>query len=171
MEYCADEFKVAVKNWNDGAVDGWNSFTDNDWTYRMVPAPANCTTALQGQLVKTTTPESARDANALGAEAGESDFTGYTPLSYQEANPQSVGQPGAPGEPPCNLNYNILLKGKSVCSICDASLKIDVMKSPVKTCLLSRGADAVGWNGANSEVVVSSARLSGNRLRYLVSEI
>lgn len=113
---CADEFKMAVKNWNNGAVDGWNSLTDSDWTYSMAPTPATCAKALRGQLVKNTQLETARDPNALGNEVGESDFTGYTPLLYQEAKQQIVGQLNTANDQNCNLNYDIQFKGKSVCS-------------------------------------------------------
>ena len=104
---------MAVTNWNGGAVNNFNQIGDGAWTYTVASTPTGCATAGRGTLQKSTQGETARDPQALGAEIGESDFTGYMPLVYTDANPPSLGQVAQQAEQ-CQLTYDLFFQGSSV---------------------------------------------------------
>ena len=68
-----DEFKAARDMWNGGAIDNFNSFGDNDWTYSAVNS---CGATGNGTLLKNTETEIARRPGALLAEADEAGVLG-----------------------------------------------------------------------------------------------
>jgi hypothetical protein len=109
----ADEFKMAVSTWNNGAVDGFNALTDKDWTYSVTNS---CGARASAPLLKSTASEVSRDPGALGAEAGESTFAKYTPVLYEDKTlpPSGTLNPASQTATTCMLNYGIMLKGKMV---------------------------------------------------------
>jgi hypothetical protein len=109
----ADEFKVAVRTWNNGKANKWNQYSNDAWTY---DSTNTCGGQGSGTLTKDAAAETSRDPQALGAEAGESDFIGYTPLVYDDLQPPSVGTASSTATN-CDLNVAVSLNGNAVRSL------------------------------------------------------
>jgi hypothetical protein len=93
----ADEFKVAVTNWNNGNVDGFASATG--WQYQITPAQGCASQVPQTALTRTSDPED------LGAEADEAGtFASYERVSYFDPNPPAVASSVTETQVNCNLN-------------------------------------------------------------------
>lgn len=117
----ADEFKVAVGNWMDGAVGG---FADSqaDWSYSVVNS---C-----GANVPETPLSLSNAPEELGAESGESDFIGYQTVVLEDTTPSitTTQQTGVT----CNLVISILFQDTVVrCSVWVSALPSEFFPAPV----------------------------------------
>ena len=110
----ADEFTMARDLWNDGMIDGFNTFSDMDFAYSVTNS---CGAMGTGMLVASDETETARDPGALGAEAEEAGtFAAYTHLVYQDVTPPTSGTLDAADAAAnaCMLTYTFTLQGSEV---------------------------------------------------------
>lgn len=104
----ADEFKVAVDTWMDGAVDGFAS-TQADWSYTIANSCGGNVPATS--LTLSNTPED------LGSESGESDFVGYTVVQFEDTSPPSASDTVTAQQATCQLDISILFQDTVVRSL------------------------------------------------------
>jgi hypothetical protein len=109
----ADEFKVAVRTWNNGKANKWDHYRIDAWTCDIANT---CGGRGSGKLIKDAAGETSRDPHALGAEPGESDFTSYTALVYDDLRPATVGTASSTATA-CDRNVVISLNGNGVRSL------------------------------------------------------
>ena len=104
----ADEFKVAVDTWMDGAVDGFAS-TQADWSYTIANSCGGNVPATS--LTLSNAPED------LGSESGESDFVGYTVVQFEDTSPPSASDTVTAQQATCQLDISILFQDTVVRSV------------------------------------------------------
>jgi hypothetical protein len=103
----ADEFQVATNAWQNGAVD--NFANSGPWSYTVADS---CTA---GSLVGPRPLNKVTDGEDLGSEAGEKDFTGYTPLRFTDSSAPSLGTAAnANAAQACTLTVDIKYANASV---------------------------------------------------------
>jgi hypothetical protein len=103
----ADEFQVATNAWQNGAVD--NFANSGPWSYTVADS---CTA---GSLVGPRPLAKVTDGEDLGSEAGEKDFTGYTPLRFTDSSAPSLGAAAnANAAQACTLTFDIKYANASV---------------------------------------------------------
>jgi hypothetical protein len=103
-----DEFKVAVDNWMDGAVDGFSS-TGADWSYNIVNS---C-----GGRVPETSLKLSSVPELLGAESDEKkDFASYKVVKFEDTSPPASAPTVTAQQANCNLAISILYKNTVVSS-------------------------------------------------------
>jgi hypothetical protein len=160
----ADDFKVAVDMWKNGQVDMFAS--SGPWTYTATDSCAAGSAIGPRPLTKLS-----GEPESLGAEMGESDFTGYTPVLYADSNPPSLGTSGGAAAS-CMLTFDIKVAGTSVrdaaqsfaaglpvstarCVPC-AALRLSLVRECLRPVPASRHAD---WRGVNQQVFHSDPGL------------
>lgn len=104
----ADEFKVAVENWMDGAVDGFAG-TEADWSYSIANSCGS--NVPETSLILSSSPED------LGSESEETDdFAGYQVVQFEDMSPPSASATVTAQQATCQLAISIMFQDTVVCS-------------------------------------------------------
>lgn len=122
-----DDFKVTVGAWRNGNVD---QFADSGpWTYT---ASDSC--AAGGAVGPRPLSKQMDQAEDLGAEAGESDFAGYTPVLFSDDSPPALGGGGGGAlSGSCTLTFNIRYAGSSVRD-CTRAARLPYLRRALRLC-------------------------------------
>jgi hypothetical protein len=116
VHWHAEEFQAAVEAWNNGAVDGFNTFGDGAWTYSVA---RTCGQPLSSQRLLV----SSFNEN-LGHEAGETEtFAAYTKHVLADTEPPTSDQGGS-NFGGCQLSVTFSANTVPVCPFAFASERV-----------------------------------------------